>query len=1023
MNIKNLSTKQKIFGGISAPTFLLVFLAFLATYNINEIVATDKEVDHTHRVLDRIAVVARSAIDMETGMRGYLLSGKEEFLEPYILGEKQTFKGIATLQEIVSDNPAQVQRLDLIWDTLNEWRKNVTEPNIALRRRIANSRSIADLATDVGEARGKVYFDKFRNQISSFINREMSDLEEHKTENLISHKLLNQNFINARDSGDWINHTVNILNTIDTIFVSAVDMETSLREYLLTGKKSILTPYVNGRKSIDDGLKTLFQLVSDNPGQVARLKSMGNIINTWSEKIATPSIDLRRQVNEGSKTLTHISELIARQDEKALFDTFRAEILIFRAVEGTLLQKNLSEYNVSNNVAIGKLDLMSSNENIVRISNEIIQSAITLLSNAVDMETGMRGYLLTGKESFLEPYRDGEVGSYRKIQHLNKLLTNKYNTPSQANALTTQQHSLANIVKTLEDWKTIIAEPTIRLRREVGNSKTLTDMAKLVGEANGKQYFDQFRSLIAKFEAEERRLMNVRVSTTNVKTESTYWQVWIAVIGSILIGLLLTVIIGNNIASPLANMTVAIQRYTAGEKNIRILDTNRTDEIGFLVKAFNKFTTDLIEKDKRVYEENEIRKEAEDKALAASRAKSDFLATMSHEIRTPLNGVLGMTQLLRDTDLNEEQQTKVETILSAGESLLAIINDVLDMSKIEAGSVELENIPFDLKDLTNSLTNSYSYRAEELGIDFNLEFDTGSVSVFGGDPVRLQQILVNLLSNAFKFTTSGSITLKIGLLEATNSDAIGVENHTVRIDVIDTGKGISADRLTHIFQAFSQEDETITREFGGTGLGLAIVQNLVEMMGGKISVTSVLLSGTQFKLIIPFEQVDENDIENIVHSMTDRTEHTEMRSLRILVAEDNQVNALIARSFLEKLGHNVTLVENGQLAVEKVYQTEPFDLIFMDIHMPVMDGMNATKKIREVATDKELPIVGLTAEAFTERHREFTDIGMNDVLTKPFTEQQLVNVILKNAKKETSIATKQANSTTDETSMLKIVKI
>jgi len=1023
VKIKNLSTKQKIFGGISTPTILLLLLGILVTYNINEIVATNHEVDHTHRVLDGMAGVARSAVDMETGMRGYLLSGKDDFLEPYNLGEKRAFKGITTLQEIVSDNPAQVQKLEKMWDILNEWRKNVTEPNIALRRNIAESKSIADLATLVGKARGKVFFDEFRIKISTFIRREKKQLEEHGNESRNAHKLVEQKLVDTQTTGGWVKHTVGVLDNIDNIFTNVMSMKTGVNGYLLIGEQSLLTPYLNREQLFYKKLKALSQQVSDNPAQVIRLKEIGNIIDIWSETVAKPSIDLRYQVNEGTRTLNHIAELGALQNEKVLFDNFFAEIRAFRAVESTLLQNRLTEDLATNRVTADKLNVLSSNESNVLLSNEIIRSAITLLSSAVDMETGMRGYLLTGKEPFLKPYRDGAFSSLNETRNLVSLLAKKYQTPGQTVIFNDQQHLLVEITKTLNNWKTIVAEPTINLRREVGDSKTLKDMSELVGEANGKQYFDQFRLLIQEFEDEERRLMNLRVAATHIKTEDTYWQVWIALTGSILIGIILTVIIGNNIANPLSNMTLAIQRYTEGETNIRIFDTNRKDEIGFLVKAFNQFTTDLIEKDKRVASENEIRKEAENKALAASRAKSDFLSTMSHEIRTPLNGVLGMTQLLRDTDLNDEQRTKVETILSAGESLLAIINDVLDMSKIEAGSVELENIPFDLKDLTSSLTNSYLYRAEELGVDFNLEFDTGSVSIFGGDPVRLQQILVNLLSNAFKFTESGSITLKIGLLEADNSDAIGEADHTVRIDVSDTGKGISPDRLPDIFHAFSQEDETITREFGGTGLGLAIVHNLVEMMGGNISVTSVPLSGTQFKLLIPFEQVDENEIENIVHSMADRTEHVEMRSLRILVAEDNQVNALIARSFLEKLGHDVTLVENGQLAVEKVYQTEPFDLIFMDIHMPVMDGMNATKKIREVVTDKELSIVGLTAEAFTERHKEFIDIGMNDVLTKPFTEEQLVNIILKNTKKKTPIATKGKNNTTDKTAMLKIVKI
>ena len=374
-------------------------------------------------------------------------------------------------------------------------------------------------------------------------------------------------------------------------------------------------------------------------------------------------------------------------------------------------------------------------------------------------------------------------------------------------------------------------------------------------------------------------------------------------------------------------------------------------------------------------------------ADAANNAKSNFLATMSHEIRTPLNGVLGLAHLLRNTTLDHGQQRHVEAIMASGQTLLSVISDVLDMSRIEAGGLDLEDRPFEINDLISTVVTPFQSLAKEKGLRLTVKRELGTLNALIGDNVRLRQILWNLLSNGIKFTDQGQINLTIGEISDPGDLVKPGKDFTLHFTVEDTGSGISEDRIDAIFDAFTQEDSSITRKFGGTGLGLSIVNQLTTLMGGTIKVESSVGVGTKFDVYLPFDEASAEDFEKFAQNDRVR-EHAEFGCLNILLAEDNDVNAMIATAFLKNLGHSVRHVENGRDAVRVVCEKWA-DMILMDVHMPEMDGIEATKVIRETKSRDDLPIIGLTAEAFVERHNEFVKDGMDFVLTKPFTEGQL----------------------------------
>ncbi len=384
--------------------------------------------------------------------------------------------------------------------------------------------------------------------------------------------------------------------------------------------------------------------------------------------------------------------------------------------------------------------------------------------------------------------------------------------------------------------------------------------------------------------------------------------------------------------------------------------------------------------------------EAKRKAEAASRAKSDFLATMSHEIRTPMNGVLSMAGMLARANLPKEHKRKAEVIQKSGEAMMVILNDVLDLSKIEAGKLDLEKRQYSPRELVEDVSMLWRDTIEQKGIQFDLQIVEPIPELTIGDDTRLRQVLTNLLSNALKFTADGTITLCISAEKVDGNPAL-------KFTVTDTGIGIAKAQQKNLFNAFDQANNSIARRFGGTGLGLAISDKIVRHMGGHFDIVSEPSNGSSFSFTIQSDVVERtNKSEKTAPTGTQTDDLTSPAQQRaILIADDNEINRSVLKAFLSKLPVSLVFVENGAEAVERAAQ-QHFDVILMDIQMPILDGIGATQKIRKSdGPCRNTPIIALTANAMPGDRRRYLDIGMTGYVSKPIDPKALF-LALKEAK-------------------------
>lgn len=402
------------------------------------------------------------------------------------------------------------------------------------------------------------------------------------------------------------------------------------------------------------------------------------------------------------------------------------------------------------------------------------------------------------------------------------------------------------------------------------------------------------------------------------------------------------------------------------------------------------------ELDRKVQERTKELENAKRIVEESLEAKSSFVARMSHEIRTPINAVIGLSHLALKTSLNHEQQDYINTILSSGENLLSLVNDVLDFSKIEAGKMGIEEVPFSPKSIVQHAINMNAIKAEEKKLTVTVDISPSLPPMLLGDPLHIQQVLVNLVTNAVKFTERGGVCVRMYTDENDDKSVL------LRCDVIDTGIGISKAYLDQLFQSFHQADDSVTRKFGGTGLGLTISRQLCSLMSGDIWVHSELGQGSTFSFVLPLNIAPDLLLlnESKLNEKLIKEEYREDESIpdlsqyNVLLAEDNIINQKVVLGYLDDTLINVDVVENGEEAIKKL-EEKKYNLVLMDIQMPIMDGLTASRKIRQSSNYGDIPIIAMTAHVSDEAKKQSAQAGMNAHLDKPIKKFDLYKILQK----------------------------
>ena len=815
MKFQDLELNKKILLAVLSPLSLLFVLVIITVVTVNTMLESARWVEHTNKILGEAAKIASSAVDMETGMRGFLLTGHDSFLEPYQSGNVLTFTLIHKLKEEVSDNPQQVKKLEQIQKTLQRWNDDVAIKNIALRREIGDAASINDLSVMMANGKGKVVFDEFRAQIDTYIQRQVERLRETHTNFTQAINNATANFVAIKSDFDSVTESHEITDQASLLLLSARNMQTGMRGFLLSGEEPFLAPYYAGERNFKELVSKLKVLSADRPLQLKLVEKAEVIFQEWNSSIAKSAIELRRSVNKGLNKLSDVETRVAQNLGKKQFDMFRDDIDAIISEELKILNILQEEVLIAEKRYLIDNQSLVDSKDLVNETNMLMHRAHLLLVSAINMETGLRGFLLTGKEPYLDIYSAG-AGSFNA--YLNDL---RGMTGGEARDMA----QLDRIEAIITRWRKTVVEPMIQLRRNIKTAKTMGDLGEEISSEMGKRHFDDSRQMLIEFRDVEEGLLKLRIDERDRDIAKSYLFIGITLLAAVIIGAAFALVIGRGITSPVRALTGVMQRLADGDTGVDIPGGDRKDELGLMAKTVEIFKENLtrivqLQKATKVVQ-HELEKQS-DELERSNQELENFAYIASHDLKAPLRGISNLSKWISEDlgdSVDDETRENLDLMHSRVERLEGMLDGILEFSRVGRGNHKPEKV-----DANILVADVVDYLSVPEGCEVHI---SGELPTLVTEKIPLEQVFRNLIGNAVKHRDADEILIHVSGFE---------DKETCTFEVRDNGPGISEEfheRVFLMFQTLKPRDE-----MEASGMGLALVKKLIDYNGGDIFLES-----------------------------------------------------------------------------------------------------------------------------------------------------------------------------------------
>ena len=1018
------------FGVLLGLVTMLAIVVLIQLGGINDRLAY--VIQHDAPVIANARHLQQLVVDMETGQRGFDITGKDEFLEPYEKARVSIADLLEEEKQRVSDDSPQVRLLEKIEASILAWQEKAAEPEIAMRRKISEARVDAHRLQEIlSQGVGKRLMDRFM---------------------VVGHEIE----MAFHERTDWEGAYI-----VEVIEKCMADREDGQRGFPITGREEFLDKYHAGEQTkLPELFAKLRSLISarDRDKELAsKVDRLEALAEQWNTEAAEPEIAARRLMNEHPETLEDVAELLEIGTGKTILDGIRDDFRTFIAKEERLTAERFaaasqaSDRTTASIILLAIISLVFGGVTAIVITRGITRPVRQLVGAIEEVSKGDFDQLIETRSSDeigeLATSFNQMVGDLKRLEHDRQQaadrLTESNTVLAKEGARKDAQARLAEIIQGADHLQEL-GDQVISFLVQYTNSQVGALYVRAASAGDELHLFGTYafthrkhmitkiatgEDLVSQAAVEKKSIVITQIPQDYLNISSGLGE---AVPRSILVVPILqgkslrgVIELGSfedftdeqiaAIETMVEPIATAIDAMHGGERIKKLLDETQRQ-----AKELGTANEDLEEKsqclqlqkadiEKRNTELEFARAEVEQQArelAQASKYKSEFLANMSHEIRTPMTAILGFSEMLQNEEENvlapAQRRESFRAIERNGNYLLAILNDILDISKIESGKLQIENIDCSPGDVLSDVAHLMRERADDKGLSLEVEFDGPIPLHIQSDPTRLRQILINLIGNAIKFTEAGTIRVVARLLDGDSDEP------RMQWDVVDTGIGLSERQIGKLFQPFVQADTSITRKFGGTGLGLTISRRLAEMLGGGVGVRSVLGEGSTFSVTVStgplagVKMIDHLTEAKIPVEQNAQSAKADVRlDCRMLLAEDGPDNQRLIGFILRQAGAEVTLADNGQQAVDMAsaakVEGRTFDVILMDMQMPVLDGYAATRKLRDAGYTA--PIIALTAHAMKHDRQKCLDAGCNDYATKPIDRRKLIATVASYANK------------------------